>query len=234
MIRTTLTALALCLTQPAGAQPAQRAVSSAQPEQFAGRYEYSDRELTGFIELRRDGSFDYQVKAVGPQVEGEGQFWYALTGVWQANDFGDIRLSNTPTAPPRLAQLIATRDPSVRAAFDIAAPGIFSNYGLGLSINDGEDRVLHMLTYGEWTLPLVEAWDKTRTGTKLPRKLEIIRSGDDLVLATLDLAPGGPNRFSFAYTPSPIEPFQLDARIDGATGIEVEFGQASIKMSRKP
>lgn len=232
-------AAALVLTaatlHPARAQERPPALSAAA---IVGRYDYRDRELTGFIELRADHSFEYRVDAVGPPVEGEGPFHLLARGVWRMADPGGIVLANAPTAPPVFRMTSAVRDPTVRAAFTIVSDDQEAVQALGLLTDDGENGELNMLTSGSWTIPLTQAWDtdvgRKGTPTRLPRNWEIVRSSDDRSLLKMTLSPDGPNRFVFNYTPSPIEPFELAARPveDEPGAIEVEFGTASITMHR--
>ena len=204
-----------------------------------GRYTYRDKELVGFIELRADHTFEYKVEALGPPVEGEGPFRLFFRGVWRSDASGRIALTNARTAPPIFRQTSAVRDPTVRAAITIAATDGDPPGELGLLTNDGENGQMNMLSDGSWIIPLTNAWDtdEGRKGapTRLPRSWEIVRSSDDFSLIKIALAPGGPNRFTFSYTRSPIEPFHLAAQlVDGEPGaIEVEFGTASITMHKR-
>ncbi len=205
-----------------------------------GRYEYRDDQLVGYIELRGDRTFEYKVDGLGPPVEGEGPFHLLYRGVWRFADFGNIALTNAPTTPPVLRQVSAVRDPKVRAALTITSTETGAVSVLGLLTDDGANGEMNMLTDGRWTVPLYQAWNtdegKKGTPTRLPRNWEIVRSSDDLSLFKIALSPGGPNRFTFKYTPSPIGIFRLAAGpVDDEPGLmEVEFGTASIKMHRVP
>ena len=239
-----ITAAALIVATAASAQPAaapaQRSASRPADTIAVGRYEHKDDELVGFIDLHSDHTFEYRVDALGPPVEGEGPFRLLVRGVWRVDESGRLALTNAPTTPPIFRRTSAVRDPSVRAAITIEATDGDPPGDLGLRTNDGENGELNMLSDGRWIVPLTHAWDtddgRKGTPTKLPRTWEIVRSSDDLSLVKIRLTPDVPNRFTFSYTRSPIEPFHLAAQlVDGEPGtIEVEFGTASITMHKRP
>ena len=68
MYRFCTLAVVLALSSPAHAQVEPgiaevRARIASLTAGLVGRYEYRDREMTGTVELRADGSFDYHFKA---------------------------------------------------------------------------------------------------------------------------------------------------------------------------
>ena len=237
LIAVALTLLPAASVQAAGAQQ-RPGGPTATIASIVGRYEYRDKELAGYLELRADRTFEYKVDGLGPPVKGEGQFHLLARGVWRFDDFGNILMTNAPTTPPVFRQVSAVRDASVRAAFSIVATDGKPVGGLGVLTNDGEDHQLNMLTSEGWTIPLYQEWDtdegKKGSPTSLPRNWEIVRSSDDMSLMKITLQPGGPNRYVFSYTPSPVAIFQLAAGLVAGEPdlIEVEFGTASIKMRR--
>lgn len=230
--------LATAASAPPAAAPAQASAAQPAGPVAAGRYEYEDDELVGFIDLRSDHTFEYKVEALGPPVEGEGPFRLLIEGIWRFDGFGRITLTNAPTTPPIFRPTSAVRDPKVRAAITIVSAEGRSAEDLGLLTNDGENGQLNMLSDGGWIIPLTNGWDtddgKKGTPTRLPRTWEIVRSSDDLSLVKIALTADGPNHFTFSYTPSPIEPFHLAAQlVEGEPGaIKVEFGTASITMHK--
>ncbi len=203
-----------------------------------GRYEYRDKELTASLVLRADHTFEYKVDALGPAVGDEKPLHMLTRGIWRPAEFGNIALTNVPTAPPVLRQTSAVIDPKVRAAFTIVTTDGGPVEDLGVRTNDGEDGPLSMMSGQEWAVPLHHEWDtddgKKGSPTPLPRNWEIVRSTDNLSLAKITLSPTGPNRFAFRYTPSPVEPFMLAAGpVEGEPGmIEVELGTASLTMRK--
>ena len=205
---------------------------------ISGRYEYKDAELVGYLELRADQTFEYKVVGTGQPVEGEEPLQLFFHGVWRFEDRGRIVLTNSPTTPPVFRQISADRDPTVRASFTITSTDGRPVEELGLLTDSGDDGGLHVLSSGRWIIPLYHEWDtddgKKGSPTRLPGTWEIMRSSDALSLVKIALSPTGPNRFTFSYTPSPIEPFELAAApVSGEPGmIEVAFGTASIKMRR--
>lgn len=214
-------------------------LATTSPDPAVGHYVYRDAELDASVDLRSDGTFDYRVDGIGKPVEGEKPLHYVWQGVWRAGRGDRLQLTNAPTAPPRFVQTSATRDPSVRAAFTITVPEGTEPGGLVLDIDDNADGATYGLSEPTWTLPLFidrASYDLkgvVRTPTARPHKLAIRRDGDGLLLATVALTPTGPNRFAFAYTPSPVEPFHLQAR-RVPEGVEVELGQAGLTLHRAP
>jgi hypothetical protein len=203
----------------------------------AGHYEYRDKELAAFLDLKPDQSFVYKVDGLSSSKED--QPLHLLTrGVWRLVDARNIVLTNAPTAPPVLRQTSAVIDPKVRAAFTVVAIDDKPVEDLGLLTNGGEDGQLNMIADRGWTIPLYHEWDtddgKKGSPTRLPRNWEIVRAADNLSLTKITFSPNGPNRFTFSYTRSLIKPFALAARpVEGEPGmIEVEFGSASIKMHK--
>lgn len=150
-----------------------------------------------------------------------------------------IALTNAPTTAPVLTQVSAVSDPGVRAALTIVQGDGELGHDLALRATDDQGTTVNALPDGRWIVGLYADSDTgsgkpgSPTPSTLPKTWEIIRLGDYRSLTMIPLLPGGPNRFTFRYTPSPIEPFHLVARIDADPDIiEVAFGTASIKLHR--
>lgn len=214
------------------------AACASQPG-LPGHYEYRDREMAGVIDLREDGGFTYRIDQIGPPVEGEEPLHMRVEGVWQARDDGTIALANRPSRPPGFERVAARRDPSILAAITVDRTDGRPASGLSVDAGDAGSGYANVVTDGEWSLPLSagEPGLDPTTGKATPapplRSITISREGDDRLLATVAIEPGGPNRFAFRYRPSPVEPFRLEAAVDPKTGIlHVEAGQASLPMRR--
>lgn len=159
--------------------------------------------------------------------------------MWALSGGRRIALTNAPTTPPVLTQVSSVSDPGVRAALTIVQDDGELGHDLALRATEDEDTTVNALPDGRWIVGLYGDSDTgggepgSRLPTNLPKIWEIIRLGDYRSLATIALSPGGPNRFTFHYTPSPIAPFHLVARIDADPNIiQVAFGSASIKLHR--
>ena len=211
-------------------------VAAAQPP-AAGHYVYRDREMDAAVDLRPDGSFSYRIDGIGPPVPGEGRLHIRYVGVWRAGDHGDIALTNAPTPPPLFEQVAAERDASVLAAITVKRTDGAPVYGVDVDAGEIGGGFANTITGGPWVLPLdaAAAGRDTMDGPQPTPRLDAItvsREGDGLVLATVRVRPGGPNRFTFRYRPSPVEPFHLAARIGDGGRLEVEAGQAGLPMQR--
>lgn len=210
---------------------------------IVGHYDYRDDELVGSIELRADRTFEYKLDHVGPAVADEEPMHMLLQGVWRfvdedVVDDNVIALTNAPTTPPVLRQTSAVRDAKVRAAFTIVATDGKPVEDLDVSEDEFGNSPSYALSEGNWTLPLYNEWDtndgKEGQPTKLPTGWDIMRSSDNLSLLKIALSPGGPNRFTFSYARSPIEPFKLGAVFDKDEPgtVDVIVGTGSLKMHR--
>lgn len=226
------------LGSPVAAQTQARHASLSEAE-VVGRYDYSDTQLAASVVLRADHSFAYELVELAKPDLPQGRFRQLTRGVWALSGGRRIALTNAPTTAPVLTQVSAVSDPSVRAALTIMQGDGELGHDLALRGTDDEDTIVNALPDGRWIVGLYGDSDTgggepgSRPPTNLPKTWEIIRLGDYRSLATIALSPGGPNRFTFRYTPSPIAPFHLVARIDADPDvIEVAFGSASIKLHR--
>lgn len=226
------------LGSPVVAQTQARHASLTAAE-VVGRYDYRDTQLAGSIVLRADHSFAYElVELAKPDLPQE-RYRQLIQGVWALSGGRRIALANAPTAAPMLTQVSAAFDPGVRAALTIVQGDGEPGHDLALRVTDDQGTTVNALPDGRWIVGLYAASDTSggKPGSPTPSTLhniwEIIRLGDYRSLARIALSPGSPNRFTFRYTPSPIAPFHLVARIDvDPDAIEVAFGSASIKLHR--
>ncbi len=226
------------LGSPAVAQTQARHASLTEAE-VVGRYDYRDTELDASVVLRADHSFAYELAELArPDVPQE-RYRQLTQGMWALSGGRRIALTNAPTAAPVLTQVSAVFDPGVRAALTIVQDDGQLGHDLALRATDDQGTIVNALPDGRWIVGLFDASDTSGgepgspTPSTLPKIWEVIRLGDYRSLARIALSPGSPNRFTFRYTPSPIAPFHLDARIDADPDIiEVAFGSASIKLHR--
>jgi hypothetical protein len=230
MYRPVVAAAALALSVPAHAQvaphvPQPRAQAAPLAAAIVGRYDYRDREMTGAVELRADGSFDYRFKGIGAPVEGEEPLDIHLVGVWRRGLYGQITLMEALPATD-FVQTASRVDPGVTAAIAIAIAGETTEWpdDLLLLIDDGAGGGVDFDGLN-WSLP---------PGKPRPKTLQILRVLDGRSLARVTLTQGGPNRFGFTYTPGRAPAFTLALRqVTGERDmIEVELGQAGVKMRR--
>ncbi len=226
------------LASPVAAQTQARHASLTEAE-IVGRYDYGDTQLVASVVLRADHSFAYEVAELAKPDLPQDRFRQLTRGVWALSGGRRIALTNAPTTAPVLTQVSAVSDPDVRAALTIVQGDGELGHDLALRVTEDEDTTVNALPDGRWIVGLYGDSDTgggepgSRPPTNLPKAWEIIRLGDYRSLATIALSPGGPNRFTFRYTPSPIAPFHLVARIDTDPDIiEVAFGSASIKLHR--
>jgi hypothetical protein len=226
------------LGSPVVAQTQARHASLSEAE-VVGRYDYRDTQLAGSIVLRPDHSFAYELVELAKADLPQEHYRQSTQGVWALSGGRRIALTNAPTAAPVLTRVSAVFDPGVRAALTIVHGDGEIGDDLALRTTDDQGTTVNALPDGRWIVGLYDDSDTgggkagPRTLTTLPDAWEIIRLGDYRSLAKIALSPDGPNRFMFRYTPSPIAPFHLVARIDADPDIiEVAFGSASIKLHR--
>ena len=229
-----LTSLALAMCGPIVVQEAPAVAPAAQ---LVGRYEFREDEMAAVIDLRADGSFSYRVDPLQPEVQEDPIEKMRWDGRWHLQDSDEIVLESAPGPPPRLVQTAAVRDGAVRIAVTVTGPEPRVAAEVGLVVDDEDTPTLRD---GRWTRPLRASIEegKAPTATALPRRIGVVygigSARPSVTLAALTPVTGGPNRFTFAYTPSPVVPFLLRGLARDVRGglIEVELGTSGLPMRR--
>lgn len=210
----------LAIVSPAAAEPGVLCAAPAFPPRpdngpgptaaaLVGEYRCSEEGIAVVLRLDADGRFVQRLTAgdaLDTDDNGAPVREVVQTGRWRVVE-DKVQLFARPTRAPVLRLIAATRDPSVRMRVEIREPG--GAPAADLLIGEGEDaNPISALDQGVVLVPLSYGWT--------PGLRQVVRGGDELVLARFTVGPTGPNSFRYEYRPSEIEPFEQTLRVGGA------------------
>lgn len=196
-------------------------------EALAGTYRCAEEGVSITLRLDADGHFEQRFDAE-PGVFGEAEraeFEAAgLAGRWRL-ERGTLYLFERPERAPAIELVETAHDPAVWMRVEVREAD--GRPARGLFVGDGPDaNPRSSLDDGVLIVPKDYSW--------APGPRQIVRTGDELALASFTPARDGANVFRFTYRPSEVEPFEIRAQpVDAAGGaIAVPFGIGGALLRR--